>query len=305
MVQFPLVSIGLPTRNRPLGLAKILARLAQQQYSNLEIIVSDNHSSAPEVPAVLSAALAQDDRIRCLRQPRNIGQFENFRAVLAAAQGEYFCWVADDDDRDPSYITRCVAVLARSPQVLLVNSQSQLVDPTTQQLLRQDMGCTTLGLGPSQRYRRYLSTIFTAQAGVGDLIYGVMRRSAVLAAMPSQSVLPWDHLLLAKLALLGEFYTIPEPLMTSAAGGASRSNASAAEALLLVDSFAAHHPWWARELQLQAIVWDTTVLSLREKVQLSQWSYGHYLRAFGCTGIARHQLAPLHGLYRRWRYGPG
>lgn len=303
MSPLPLVSIGLPTYNRPQGLARILASLAQQSYANLEIIVSDNHSPTAEVVAVVEVAMAQDKRIRFLRQSRNLGQFENFRAVLAAAQGDYFCWVADDDDRDRTYIERCVGALGRSPQLLLVNSQSQLIDRTSQRLLRQDRGCTTLGLSPGQRYRRYLSTIFTEQAGVGDLIHGVMRRSAALGAMPTEPILPWDHLLLAKLALMGAFYSIPEPLMTSGAGGASRSNGSAAQAVGLTGSFAARHPWWARELRLQLIIWQSGQLSPLGKVRLSLWSYGYYLWAFGFQGMARQELKGLHQLYRLLRYG--
>lgn len=41
----PLVSIGIPTYNRPQRLRKTLAGITCQTYSNLEIIVSNNCSS--------------------------------------------------------------------------------------------------------------------------------------------------------------------------------------------------------------------------------------------------------------------
>ena len=40
----PMVTVGIPTFNRPEGLERTLACITKQTYTNLEIIVSDNCS---------------------------------------------------------------------------------------------------------------------------------------------------------------------------------------------------------------------------------------------------------------------
>ena len=45
----PLVSVGIPTYNRPEGLRRTLECITKQTYKNLEIIVSNNCSSGPEI----------------------------------------------------------------------------------------------------------------------------------------------------------------------------------------------------------------------------------------------------------------
>jgi len=42
----PLVTVGVPTYNRPKGLKRALNSLVNQTYQNLEIIVSDNFFSS-------------------------------------------------------------------------------------------------------------------------------------------------------------------------------------------------------------------------------------------------------------------
>ena len=49
----PLVTVGIPTYNRPEGLERTLACITQQTYPNLEIIISDNCSPGPEVGEVI------------------------------------------------------------------------------------------------------------------------------------------------------------------------------------------------------------------------------------------------------------
>jgi FkbM family methyltransferase len=92
-----LVSIGLPTYNRPEGLRRALTRITQQTYKNLEIIVSDNFSPDPEVGEVVKQFQRQDPRVKFIRQSKNIGASANFRFVLEQASGEYFMWASDDD----------------------------------------------------------------------------------------------------------------------------------------------------------------------------------------------------------------
>ena len=87
-----LVTIGVPTYNRPQGLDKLLTCIHQQTYKNLEILISDNNSPDPAVTAVIEKYKALDHRIFSTRQIENIGVENNFNFVLNQAKGEYFMW---------------------------------------------------------------------------------------------------------------------------------------------------------------------------------------------------------------------
>jgi glycosyltransferase involved in cell wall biosynthesis len=86
--------------------------MARQTYANLQIIISDNCSSNPEVEDVAKQFCAQDSRIRYVRQSTNIGVVENFRYVLRESSGEYFMWAADDDEWEPTFIEACFGMVS-------------------------------------------------------------------------------------------------------------------------------------------------------------------------------------------------
>ncbi|MBP0113288.1 glycosyltransferase family 2 protein [Bradyrhizobium vignae] len=114
----PLVSVGIPTFNRPEGLRRTLRLITSQTYRNLEILISDNASPGPETEKVVRDFSATDARIIYFRQPANIGAIANFRFVLAKASGEYFMWAADDDEWDARFIETCLAAAGTSCSVM-------------------------------------------------------------------------------------------------------------------------------------------------------------------------------------------
>ncbi len=129
----PLVSIGIPTYNRPDGLERTLACACAQTWRNLDIVVSDNASTDPRVAVILARWEAVDPRIRILRQPYNCGPVANFTAALAAARGEFFAWYADDDILLPHAIAAGVAALNRwGPSLVAVAQEAQYLDGTAQ-----------------------------------------------------------------------------------------------------------------------------------------------------------------------------
>jgi len=91
----PLVSVGIPTYNRPEGFKRTLGCITGQTYKNPEIIVSDNCSPDPKVEAVVKEFQKQDNRIQYFRQTENFGGANNFKFILEKATGEYFIWTVD------------------------------------------------------------------------------------------------------------------------------------------------------------------------------------------------------------------
>ncbi|MBN1974464.1 MAG: glycosyltransferase family 2 protein [Sedimentisphaerales bacterium] len=107
----PLVSIGIPTYNRPLGLKHTLECITSQTYRQLEIIVSDNCSPDKQVEKIAREFASNDPRIKYHVQDKNMGASQNFKFVLEQATGKYFMWAADDDYWDQKFIQTGIEAL--------------------------------------------------------------------------------------------------------------------------------------------------------------------------------------------------
>jgi glycosyltransferase involved in cell wall biosynthesis len=293
-IKKPLVSIGIPTYNRPAGLRRIVQEMINQTYSDIEIIVSDNHSPEAETEAIGRELMRQDPRVKYFRQAENIGILNNYKFLLAQAQGEYFAWVCDDDFRDPEYIAACMREFDRLETPILINSYSTRINSQTGQVIATDRGCTTVGMPARDRYIKYISTIYTTQAAVGDVLYGVMQREAIVQTLQAQvNIVGWDHVLLARLALLGEFYTIPVGLMSASDLGVSSNVATTAKSQLIHGSLSERMPVWVRQTHQQKNIWNSSNLNQLEKRYLSIWSYAYYFATHGLKMWFKARLPSL------------
>lgn len=279
----PLVSIGLPVCNGEPHLRKALESLLAQDYVNIELIISDN-ASTDGTAAICAGYAARDARVRYHRNPLNLGPTANFNRVLALASGEYFMWAAHDDHWAPDYVRSCVEAFAESKAIVLVGSRGKLVSPEHEECILTDSGFSTVGLKPIERFRRYKSTIHNGNH-VGMIFYGLYKRDVLNDAMPMRNVIANDHLLLAKLCFLGEFATVPRVLMVKRWGGTSSNYQSIARALGIRNQLLVRCPMLVREVLLQRLIFRTTKLTPKEKMQLSWWSLGNYIRVHGVAAL--------------------
>lgn len=114
-----LVSVGLPTYNRPDSLRRALEIITSQTYPNIEIIISDNASPDAKVRMIVEEFSQRDSRIRYYRQVQNTGVLVNAEYVLSKSTGEYFTWFSDDDWRSPEFIEILVAELKMNRNINL------------------------------------------------------------------------------------------------------------------------------------------------------------------------------------------
>ncbi len=122
-VEFPsnqttVVTVGLASFNRPALLSRAIQSIQNQDYKNLEILISDNGSSEVEVAEIIKKFAAEDGRVRCTFHPINKGAFFNFRYLLEQASGEYFIWLADDDYWSDQFLSNIIAHAKRSRAAL-------------------------------------------------------------------------------------------------------------------------------------------------------------------------------------------
>lgn len=124
--QYPLVSIMIPTYNRPELFEKTLQSAMAQTYPNVEILVNDN--STDDATQQLMEKYVTDDRIRYFRNRLAVCKADNFAPFEEMAAGEYLQWCMDDDILVPEKLACMVPVLRDNPQVALVTSQRGFID---------------------------------------------------------------------------------------------------------------------------------------------------------------------------------
>jgi glycosyltransferase involved in cell wall biosynthesis len=120
----PKVSIGIPVFNGAKTLAKTIEAAINQDYKNLEIIISDN-CSTDETQLIAEEFQKKDSRIRYIRQEINYGMTANFSKVFENSTGEFFMWAAHDDQHEPTFISRCLPLLLSNPEAGLCVPKTQ------------------------------------------------------------------------------------------------------------------------------------------------------------------------------------
>ena len=127
MTRTPLVSICIPTYNRASLLRESLRSVCAQDYQPLEILISDN-ASTDETEEICRRLESMDDRVRYIRQPRNIGLYGNHNVCITESRGTFLGLFHDDDLHHPEMVSRYVAFLLRHPEVGIVCSKWHLID---------------------------------------------------------------------------------------------------------------------------------------------------------------------------------
>jgi glycosyltransferase involved in cell wall biosynthesis len=98
-MQIPLLTIGIPTYNRPSRILRTVEHLVKQIRPGVEILIVDNCSTNTNVEEHLRTSLPQFESypIRVVRNKVNIGPDANYARCFEHADGEYM-WTLSDDD---------------------------------------------------------------------------------------------------------------------------------------------------------------------------------------------------------------
>jgi|GEM_PF-755815 glycosyltransferase involved in cell wall biosynthesis len=118
----PLISIGLPTYNGDKRIVSTVTAILNQNYPNLEIIISDN-CSTDDTESVCTKLCQSSPLIHYFRQKENIGIILNFKFVLSKAAGDFFMWVADDDTLAPGVLQKYADFLISHSSYSLVSGE--------------------------------------------------------------------------------------------------------------------------------------------------------------------------------------
>ncbi|BAY13425.1 glycosyltransferase family 2 protein [Calothrix sp. NIES-2098] len=121
----PLVSIIIPTYNRPEYLKQAIASAVKQTYQNIEIIVSDNCSTENPLPIIESFA---DSRIRFWRHSENMGMIANQMYGFKMARGKYVASLHDDDLWNEEFLAKLVPPLEENPELIIAFCDQYIID---------------------------------------------------------------------------------------------------------------------------------------------------------------------------------
>lgn len=208
----PLVTVVVPTYNRPDYLRQALTSVLQQTYSTIEVLVADDCS--PQNPQALLQELA-DPRIRLYRQATNRGVGVNVTQALVKARGKYVACLNDDDIWEPDFLAKLVPCLEAHPEATVafcdyaVMDAAGRIDPakTAQQSQREGRARLAPGLHqPFWSIALVDRAVFCASAAL-------VRQDAVAWERVQEAGVFWDFFI-AYLACCGgqAAYYCPDPL---------------------------------------------------------------------------------------------
>jgi glycosyltransferase involved in cell wall biosynthesis len=110
---YPKISILIPTYNRAHYLMEAIETCLQQDYSNFEVIVSDNASTDDTMERLQK--YLDNPHFRYYRNGKNLGASRNYEKLLYEyATGKFGHYLTDDDYFiDPQHLTRAMQIIKK------------------------------------------------------------------------------------------------------------------------------------------------------------------------------------------------
>ncbi|HBE6354991.1 TPA: glycosyltransferase family 2 protein, partial [Escherichia coli] len=101
---YPLVSIIIPTYNSSDYITETLTKLEKQTYPNFEIVIV-NDGSKDNTSNVLREYVLTHSRLIIINK-ENGGVSSARNTGIRKAQGQFICFMDDDDEIDPNYLLK-------------------------------------------------------------------------------------------------------------------------------------------------------------------------------------------------------
>lgn len=208
LVFAPTVTVGIPVFNGADHLEHTVECLLAQDYSNLEILISDNNSNdqTGEIGRKLESKYKQ---VKYSRNEQNIGSLSNFDRLFALCASKYFLWSGHHDELSPGFISKAVEIMERDDSVVNCVSRKAFVSRDGSPYEHPYALLDTRGLSKSARF---LSTAWHLQTC--SEFYGIYRVEALKKLMPIKRILCLDVIMLVELAALGSAALIADERLT-------------------------------------------------------------------------------------------
>ena len=206
----PRVSIGFPVYNGEKYVREAVATLLAQTFTDFEMVIVDN-ASTDGTTDICREFAASDPRVRYHRNPTNIGGGPNWNlAFELAGSAPYFKWAAHDDLHSPTIPGEVRGGAGQRSEHRPGLHTRRLDRRRGQDVARRERcPCRSTPRDPCVRFESILPSYDCLE------IFGVIRREA-LPPPPVMGLYPdGDGVLLARIALAGRFYEVPEVLFSN------------------------------------------------------------------------------------------
>ena len=287
----------MPLYNAERHLAEALDALLAQDYSNFELVISDNASS-DATESICRAYAARDTRIAYHRSERNLGAVWNFNRVFELGRGKYFLWAAHDDVRSPQYVSRCTAQLEADPQAVLCCTGIRLIDDEGKTVEPWIEVVRPVGPTVGARVKQI------ARARFWWDVYGLARSSVLAQTRRAQPVWGFDVVVTMELCLRGPVLLVPEPLFLYRADP-TRTTQHVATTLGTSDGLGPIPVnWSAMALELARSIWLAPLGAARRLGLIAQLMVQFCVfNGLAGSGMARDVLPTTAAAWRERRFG--
>jgi glycosyltransferase involved in cell wall biosynthesis len=206
----PAVTVGLAVRNEPQAVRRSIESVLAQDFTDLELVVSDNASDDGTVETLQEYA-RQDRRVTLVLNPVNVGIHENMNRALGAARGRLYRWISADDWLEPHALSTAVNALNEHPEAVGVTTGFTIHTRGAAPRYERYAGEFPDSADAARRFERML-WFFHAGDAKYDPVYGVYRREALMRTGRMRANERTDWLLSAELALMAPILHVDELL---------------------------------------------------------------------------------------------
>jgi glycosyltransferase involved in cell wall biosynthesis len=120
------VTVAVPVHKRLTHLPAVLQVIAAQDYPHVQLLVSDNGTNGS---LVLEAVRQHYHRPYTFRQnPATVPIVEHLNQLVAAATGDYFVLLCDDDEISPTFVSELVARIEGTPGAHVAMARPGVMD---------------------------------------------------------------------------------------------------------------------------------------------------------------------------------
>ena len=162
----PFISVAIPTFRRPDLVRRTIESVLRQQYSDWEMVISDDEGAEGSTWGLLSEYARNDPRIRVVENRGEPGQVENTNNAMLACRGKWIKLLHDDDWLTPGSLETFAEMARKYPHAAFMTSTSHLV---------QDSG--------TKCRRGERVTLYSSQQCLADLY--LVGKTRVLGIVPS------------------------------------------------------------------------------------------------------------------------
>lgn len=125
MMTQPKVSICIPTYNQAEYLRFSVQSALAQKFDNLDIVISDNHSSDGTLKYLSTLT---DERVHVVRPPQHLPMADHWRFCVSQSTGDYFNLLSSDDVLLHQYVSKLAALLCKYPTAAFAYCAAQIID---------------------------------------------------------------------------------------------------------------------------------------------------------------------------------